>query len=65
MSAMNGTSGSAFVANATYIRLNAERGAQLEVLGSRVCLLAEVVLRRMLRESTQAKGNGHVPGVGG
>ena len=61
---MNRFSGSEFIANATLIRLNAERGAQLEELGRQTNFLVNGFKDGTFQETYEAMGNSHVPIAG-
>lgn len=62
--AVNRFRGSEAIANATLIRLNAERGTQLEELGRLTNLLVNKFKERTPTASTEATGNEDVPLTG-
>jgi hypothetical protein len=61
---VNQLNGSEAIANATLIRLNAERGTQLEELGRQTKILVDRLKERTPTTSTQATGSEDVPLTG-
>ena len=62
---MNRLNGSEFIANATLIRLVAERVAQLDELGKQTRILVDGLSGRTVQATTAETGDDHVPDSGG
>ena len=61
---MNRFSGAEFIAHATLMRLNAERGAQLEELGKQTNALVKEIEGDLVIENTDVTGDDNVPIAG-